>query len=255
MEIERNEGPSENSPSGNGQLGENWATRSISVRFHARMLHGDWRWKLPGGTSAWRTFGNPAGWGRCRVTEQFAITRRGVERRIESEAAEDAMDHVYVSLGNARQIVHYHLDPQSGRMIRKATLEVPGTPGAQVVSEDKQRLYVAIRSLKSVSKLRIDPTSGRLTLESTTPVAENPVYLALAPSGRHLLMSSYNGNLAAIYPTGRKGFADGDGDAGLGDGTESALHHARSLPAALVTSPTPGRTAFGSFTSTASAVS
>lgn len=115
------------------------------------------------------------------------------------------MDHVYVSLGNARQLVHYHLDPESGRMTRQATLDLPGTPGAQVVSEDKRRLYVAIRSLKSVSQLQIDERSGRLTLQATSPVAENPVYLFLAPSDRHLLLSSYNGHLAAIYPLGDNG--------------------------------------------------
>ena len=124
------------------------------------------------------------------------------------QLAEKKMLSVYVSLGREHKLVHYHLEPQSGQLTRRSELEVPGTPGAQVSSSDRHRLYVSMRSIKSVSTLQIEPRTGDLTLLSTTLVAENPVYLALDPAGRHVLMSSYNGNLAAIYPVKDDGSID-----------------------------------------------
>jgi 6-phosphogluconolactonase len=140
------------------------------------------------------------------ANDSGVVTNQCQSEPVTAEAvAEEMMDNVYVSLGNARRIVHFHLDRQTGRLTRKSDLEVPGTPGSQVARLDRRQLYVAMRSIKSVSRLLIDPQSGALTLDGTTPVAENPVYLYLDRPGRHLLMSSYSGNLAAIYPLDERG--------------------------------------------------
>ena len=108
----------------------------------------------------------------------------------------------YVSVSGEGRIARYELDPQSGRLTEAGSDDVGGAPGSLAFGPRQRYLYAALRDRDSVATLRVDPSDGSLTPVAITPVFANPVYVTLDRTGAYLLMSSYGGNRAGLYPIG-----------------------------------------------------
>ena len=60
---------------------------------------------------------------------------------------------VSVSAGKDNQLRLYDFNPANGALIERAKIDLPGSPGAQCLSPDGNRLYVAVRNKNSVAAL------------------------------------------------------------------------------------------------------
>ncbi len=77
---------------------------------------------------------------------------------------------------------------------------VAGGPGPLAVNADESRLYVAAVNGETVSAFAIDAATGALSaIGAAVGVSARPVYIAVAPTGSHLLLASYGDNKAQSY--------------------------------------------------------
>jgi len=114
----------------------------------------------------------------------------------------------YISVGGENRIAIYHVDPKDGSLTAAGNATLKGAPGSLALSPDRKVLYAADRTNGHVVALRIDQASGALTPIQSTPVASNPVYIAVDHSGRYLLTTYYSADKIAIYPIREDGSVD-----------------------------------------------
>jgi 6-phosphogluconolactonase (cycloisomerase 2 family) len=82
-------------------------------------------------------------------------------------------------------------------------------PSFFALDRDHRRLYAAHADVDEVSAYAIDVASGHLTLLNRQSCGGmNPVHLAVAPGGRHLVTANYSAGSVAVLPL------DGDGRPG-----------------------------------------
>ncbi|CAH2599429.1 Lactonase family protein [Rhodovastum atsumiense] len=117
----------------------------------------------------------------------------------------------YVSCAAESAIVLFGLDGDSGALIPRGRVRVPGptdpvpTSMALALSPDRRALYAACRNPPfPVSAFAIGDDGG-LTLTGTGHLAASMAYLATDRSGRFLLGASYHGARLAVTPVGADG--------------------------------------------------
>jgi 6-phosphogluconolactonase len=110
----------------------------------------------------------------------------------------------YVSIGGENRVAVYPV-AADGSLGEPRSVRLDGAPGSLAVDPAGRLMYAAVRSTWQVATLRIDPADGHLTPVASTKAVENPVYLAIDRSGRHLLTAYYSANKVAVYPLGDNG--------------------------------------------------
>lgn len=102
----------------------------------------------------------------------------------------------------------YNLDTISGHLDAVSTLNGVKNPSFLTLSPDGKTLYSVTDSKTpnagSVSSFGFSPKTGTLTLTSTQPsLGENPVYVAIHPSGKYLACANYTQAGLTLYPINR----------------------------------------------------
>jgi 6-phosphogluconolactonase len=110
--------------------------------------------------------------------------------------------------GNGRGIHVFHVDRTTGKMEPKSVFELGTSPSCLVANAAGDRLYSANETdrvgdppVGTVSSFAIDRASGQLRMLNTVASGgAGPTYVALHPSGRHLLVANYFGGSIAVFP-------------------------------------------------------
>ncbi len=112
---------------------------------------------------------------------------------------------VYVSASRDRTLYLYDLNLEDGSLKKRTMHTLTGTPGAQCLHPNRERLYVSIRSERSVAAFRRDPKTGSLEHLGTTSLGANGTYLATDQSGKWLLSASYSDGVVSAHPITAEG--------------------------------------------------
>lgn len=113
-----------------------------------------------------------------------------------------AADFVYVSIAGENRIAAYALE--AGQLRHLGDTSVSGGPGALCVSPDQEYLYASIRSVGNLAAFRIE-SDGSLTQASEVTAGADPAYLAVDPSGKHLVSAYYRAGSVMVHPIGSGG--------------------------------------------------
>ena len=112
---------------------------------------------------------------------------------------------VAVSAGNDKALHLYELNPKTGALVQRAKIDLPGSPGAQCLSPDGNRLYVAVRNKNSVAAFRINHAKKTLEPLGLTDIGANAAYVATDRTGRTLLWASYSGGVVGSHSIAHNG--------------------------------------------------
>lgn len=114
-------------------------------------------------------------------------------------------DTLYLCLQDDDRIAAFAIDPDSGRLTRRAETSAAGGPSVMALSPDRRTLYVGHRTRPAILSYRIDPASGGLSQLASAPQADAPTFLAPDHTGRYLLCAYYQGGYAAVHPIAADG--------------------------------------------------
>lgn len=102
-----------------------------------------------------------------------------------------------------------HIEPGTARLAVIQVVSELVNPSYLALSGDGRTLYTVHGDRQEVSALRVDPRAGTLALLGSVDCGgRNPVHLALAPSGGHLVVSNHLSSCLAVIgiePDGRLG--------------------------------------------------
>ena len=112
---------------------------------------------------------------------------------------------VSVSAGKDNQLRLYDFNPANGALIERAKIDLPGSPGAQCLSPDGNRLYVAVRNKNSVAAFRINHAKKTLDPLGLTDIGANAAYVSIDRTGRTLLWASYSGGEVGTHSIAQNG--------------------------------------------------
>lgn len=100
----------------------------------------------------------------------------------------------------------YRIDAGTGALERVQLLGDLINPSYLAISADGTRLYTVHGDRQEVSAFAVDRVSGRLQwLNQQSTEGLNPVHLAIAPDGRHLLVTNHLGASVVVMPIGDEG--------------------------------------------------
>jgi 6-phosphogluconolactonase (cycloisomerase 2 family) len=105
-----------------------------------------------------------------------------------------------------RGITAWHRDPASGAL--RLVQEVDGlvNPSYLALGPGGRVLYTVHGDASEISAFRIDARSGRLSfLNRQSTEGRNPVHLAVAPDGRHIVVSNHLSGSLAVLPLDEDG--------------------------------------------------
>lgn len=95
----------------------------------------------------------------------------------------------------------YRVDPAVGALERVQVLGDLVNPSYLALSRDRQRLYCVHGDGTEASSFDVDATTGQLRLLNRQGTqGRNPVHLALADDGRHLVVTNHLGSSLAVLP-------------------------------------------------------
>jgi 6-phosphogluconolactonase (cycloisomerase 2 family) len=125
---------------------------------------------------------------------------------IASAAARQAT--VYVGCRTTREraargrgITAWHRDPATGALRLVQEIDGLANPSYLALGPGGRVLYTVHGDASDISAFRIDPDSGRLAfLNSQSTQGRNPVHLAVAPDGRHIVVSNHLSGTLAVLP-------------------------------------------------------
>ncbi|MBS1204036.1 MAG: 6-phosphogluconolactonase [Proteobacteria bacterium] len=102
---------------------------------------------------------------------------------------------------NGEGVYRFTVDPQSGALGNKTLVSTLPNAAQLTVSQDGKTLYVASEVEKGVVQaLRIDDNGALQELNQVSSGGAGPVYLALTPNGRYLLVANYVSGSIAVLP-------------------------------------------------------
>lgn len=103
-------------------------------------------------------------------------------------------------------ITVWHFDPEPGELELIQTVGGLVNPSFLLRHPSRDVLYAVHGDQEEVSSFRIDPATGRLSFLNRQPCGgRNPVHLALAPDGRHLVISNHLGSSLTVLPVASDG--------------------------------------------------
>ncbi|WP_322981503.1 lactonase family protein [Pseudomonas sp. C11] len=95
----------------------------------------------------------------------------------------------------------FRVDPDSGTLERVQVLGDLVNPSFLTLSQDGRFLYSVHGDQHEVSAFSVDRESGRLSLlNQQSTQGQNPVHLALDPSGRFMVVTNHIGHSLAVLP-------------------------------------------------------
>ncbi len=103
-------------------------------------------------------------------------------------------------------ITVFHVNPDSGALTLVQVLGDLANPSYLTLNASGTRLYTVHGDLDYVSAFEVNPRSGRIVFinrESTQ--GNNPVHLAIDPTGGYLVVSNHLGGSLAVLPIGTNG--------------------------------------------------
>lgn len=116
---------------------------------------------------------------------------------------------MYVALQGDDTLLHFTMDPVTGRLTPQGETRVPGGPAPLAVDPQRRFLYVGRRGEKILSSFRIQPQTGALTPLGDVPLESDPCYMNTDRSGRFVFSAYYEAARAAVHPIGADGAAYG----------------------------------------------
>ena len=144
-------------------------------------------------------------------TASLASTSTGM-RIVQAVPMEDPM-FAYLGSRTSRErnargdgITVFRVDPKSGAL---NTIQVLGglvNPSYLALNQPGTRLYAVHGDMDYASAFRVEPQSGRIAfLNSQSTQGNNPVHLALDPTGSHLIVSNHLSGSLVVLHIGRDG--------------------------------------------------
>lgn len=95
----------------------------------------------------------------------------------------------------------FRVSPQSGRLDLVQVLSGLVNPSFLAINNSADRLYAVHGDISSVSSFSIDPHTGTLSRLNTQDTGgTNPVHLAIAPDGQHIVISNHLGRNLTVLP-------------------------------------------------------
>lgn len=116
---------------------------------------------------------------------------------------------MYVSLQADDTILHFTMDPVTGKLTPQGKVALSGGPAPMAVDPQKRFLYVARRGAFIMSSLRMAPGTGELTHLGEVPLQSEPCYIATDRNGKFLLAAYYQAGMISIHPINAEGLAYG----------------------------------------------
>lgn len=114
---------------------------------------------------------------------------------------------LYVSDGGTKTIVHFDLDPTTGKLQEVSRADVGVAPGPVGVNPATKHLYASLRTTASVGAFEIEASGGLKKLNQVElGTGANATYLKLTKDGKFALTASYSGakiNVLRIEKDGR----------------------------------------------------
>jgi len=102
---------------------------------------------------------------------------------------------------NGEGVYRFTVDPQSGALGNKTLVSTLPNAAQLTVSQDGKTLYVASEVEKGVVQaLRVSDNGALQELNQVSSGGAGPVYLALTPDGRYLLVANYVSGSIAVLP-------------------------------------------------------
>ncbi|WP_414441948.1 lactonase family protein [Burkholderia sp. 22PA0106] len=100
----------------------------------------------------------------------------------------------------------FRVDEQTGALSLVQVLGGLANPSFLALSADGRHLYAVHGDLSDISAMSVDPVSGQLTfVNRQSTQGRNPVYLAIDPTGRFVVVSNYQGSSLAVLPIAADG--------------------------------------------------
>ncbi|OZI62266.1 lactonase family protein [Bordetella genomosp. 11] len=105
-----------------------------------------------------------------------------------------------------RGITAWHRDASTGALSLVQEVDGLVNPSYLALGPGGRVLYAVHGDTSDISAFRIDPDSGRLSpLNRRGTEGRNPVHLALAPDGRHIIVSNHLSGTLAVLPLAEDG--------------------------------------------------
>lgn len=103
-------------------------------------------------------------------------------------------------------ITVYRVDQDAGTLETVQVVRGLVNPSFLALSRDGEHLYCVHGDMSDASAFKVDKASGQLTLlNQQSTQGKNPVHLAIAPGGRHLVVSNHLGSSLAVLPINADG--------------------------------------------------
>lgn len=100
----------------------------------------------------------------------------------------------------------YSVDPTSGALQHVQLLDGQVNPSFLALSANGERLYTVHGDLSDISAFAIDRTTGKITFINTQSTqGNNPVHLAIDPTGQYVVVSNHIGSSLAVLPIAADG--------------------------------------------------
>ncbi|WP_404606006.1 lactonase family protein [Caballeronia udeis] len=100
----------------------------------------------------------------------------------------------------------YSVDQEAGRLELVQLLKDLVNPSFLALSANGERLYTVHGDLSDISSFAVDKASGKITfLNKQSTQGQNPVHLAIDPTGRYVVVSNHIGSSLAVLPIAEDG--------------------------------------------------
>ncbi|MBI4082087.1 MAG: lactonase family protein [Candidatus Lambdaproteobacteria bacterium] len=113
--------------------------------------------------------------------------------------------NVWVTVSGEDRIARFSMDEDSGVLVARADVALPGRPAYTAVDPSKRFMYVARKDALKITSFRIEGATGGLTEIGTLPIAADPAYLSTDRTGRYLFSASYFNGITAVHRIGADG--------------------------------------------------
>ncbi|WP_347555425.1 lactonase family protein [Robbsia sp. KACC 23696] len=100
----------------------------------------------------------------------------------------------------------YSVDPVSGALALVQLFGGQVNPSFLALSANGERLYVVHGDLRDISAFVVDKSTGKITfLNKQSTEGDNPVHLAIDPTGRYIVVSNHISSTLAVLPIAEDG--------------------------------------------------
>ena len=109
--------------------------------------------------------------------------------------------HLYISGTADGALARFLMDPSTGKLDPRPSIQTPHPVGAMAVDAAGQHLFAAVRSEQSfLAAFAVDRKSGDLTLINLVSIEHGPCYIKTDHTDRNLLYTCYSQGAVAVHP-------------------------------------------------------